>query len=675
MLRSQEIGKDRVVGRRVGRAMVLVLVTALVAIGYATEAYAAPGDLDTSFGSGGKVTTDYADVNALATALVVQDDDKIVVAGGTFQFFGPTHDFNLTRYNPNGTLDTTFSGDGKVTTNIGVVETVDEGQSVAIGADGKIVVAGSTSSDSNPNDFAVARYNPNGTLDTTFSGDGKVTTPIGSGADAAYGVALQGTKTVVVGYSDQGATSRDFAVVRYDASGNLDTTFSGDGKLTTDFSGLSNGARSVALQPDGKIVAAGYAWNGSNYDFAIARYDSSGNLDTSFSSDGKTTTDFGSSSEEAYGAALQEDGKIVVGGYSDIAGSNDFALARYNPNGSLDGEFDFDGRATTDFGGNRDVARSVVIQDNGRIVAAGFSGVEFGDNDDFALARYNADGTPNNTFSNDSRVKTDFGGSDGAYGVGLQTDGNIVAAGFTNHLNGSFNIAAARYYGGTDDVTPPKVSRPSHTLLSPTTVGTTDVPIRLSWSATDAQGDVTRYQLQRSTNGGAYANVSLAAPTTTIIDQFLTPAHNYRYRVRATDDAGNTSLYKYGPRFTMDAHQETSTAIAYSATTAWTQEALSGSYGGQVKFATVAGSTATLTFTGTNVAWVAPKSPERGQAEVFLDNVKVATVDLTSTSALTRQVVYAANGLSPSVTHKLQVKVLGTANRPRVDVDAFVVVR
>ena len=145
--------------------------------------------------------------------------------------------------------------------------------------------------------------------------------------------------------------------------------------------------------------------------------------------------------------------------------------------------------------------------------------------------------------------------------------------------------------------------------------------------------------------------------------------------MRATDDNGNTSFYKYGPRFTVDALQETSTSIAYSPSTSWRQELLSGSFGGQVKYATSVGTTAKLTVTGTNVAWVAPKSSTRGRAEVYLDNVKLATVDLASTRTLSRQVVYTANGLSPSVTHTLEVKVLGTWGRPRVDVDAFVVLR
>lgn len=610
--------------------MALLVMLAAMVVGYTSKAYGAPGDLDTSFGTGGKVTTPIGD--------------------------GSSDDYGL---------------------------------AVAIGADGKIVVAGHTFNGAN-DDIAVARYKPDGTLDATFSGDGIVVTTLGSGDDKAFGVALQGTRIVVAGYAFNGTNAYDFALVRYDANGNPDSTFGvggadGDGKVMTDFcSGCFDHGYGLAVQEDGKIVVAGESYNpyDPSVNIALARYDANGNPDTTLSGDGKTTTDFAAYAF-ASDVALQEDGKIVVAGQSYNANdpsSNDFAVARYSPNGYLDGEFDFDGRATTDFGGADDSASSVAVQDDGRIVAAGSSGT------DFALARYNTDGSPNNAFSNDGRVKTDFGGgsADHASGVALQTDGRIVAAGgtYTGSTTGN-DFALARYFGGSGDVTPPKVSRPAHALQSATTLGASttsaSVPTKISWSATDAEGEVTRYQLQRSTDGGAYANVALGEPasTTVALSQLLTPDHNYRYRVRAQDDNGNTSFYKYGPRFTVDAHQETSSAIAYSGT--WTQQALSGSYGGAVKYATASGATAKLTFTGTTVAWVAPKSSTRGQAEVYLDGRKVATVDLYSSTALSRRVVYAANGLDPSVSHRLQIKVLGTKNASssgtRVDVDAFVVLR
>jgi uncharacterized delta-60 repeat protein len=294
----------------------------------------------------------------------------------------------------------------------------------------KIVVVGFTGDqEGHFGAFALARYNPDGSLDTSFSGDGKQTTDffVGSFGDRANGVALQGNgKIVAVGTPGAG-----FALARYNSNGSLDTSFSGDGKQTTNLGGVANG---VALQADGKIVAVG----GGGGDFELARYNPNGSLDGSFSGDGKQTTDFGEF-DLASGVALQGDGKIVaVGG-----AGGDFGLARYNPNGSLDASFSGDGRQTTDFlFGAGDSASDVAIQANGRIVAVGLaSGGATGQ--DFALARYNPDGSLDTSFSGDGRKRTSFGAFDIANGVALQGDGRIVAVG-----DGNGEFALARYLGG-----------------------------------------------------------------------------------------------------------------------------------------------------------------------------------------------------------------------------------
>jgi uncharacterized delta-60 repeat protein len=231
------------------------------------------------------------------------------------------NDFVVARYNANGTLDTSFSGDGKQTTKLGVTT------GVAIQGDGKIIAVGSGGPDSD--DFALARYNPNGSLDTSFSGDGKQLTDFG-GLDAANAVALQGGKIVLAGSGSLGGTGGDdFALARYKPNGSLDATFSGDGKQTTDF-GSADAANAVALQADGKIVAAGRG--AGEGDFALARYRANGSLDTTFSADGQQTTNFGFPTQigGASGVALQGDGKIVaVGVGTGASQTDDFALARY----------------------------------------------------------------------------------------------------------------------------------------------------------------------------------------------------------------------------------------------------------------------------------------------------------------------------------------------------------
>ncbi len=391
------------------------------------------GDLDSTFGGDGKVTTAVGSSSDYAESVAIQSDGKIVVAG--ISDIGSKYNFAVVRYDTSGNLDSSFDGDGKVTTAIG--GGTDEAQSVAIQSDGKIVVAGISWNGSNHYDFAVVRYDTSGNLDSTFGNDGKVTTAIGSDADYAQSVAIQSDGKIVVVGSSYNGSSYDFAVVRYDTSGNLDSTFGGDGKVITDLWGERNDyAYSVAIQSDGKIVAVGVTGG----DFALVRYNTDGTLDTSFNFLGRVIIDLGSSHDYAQSVAIQSDGKIVAAGYSWNGSSEDFALVRCSTDGSLDNTFDGDGKVMTDIGSNGDRAQSVAIQSDGKIVAAGISDIG-GYNYDFAVVRYDTDG------SLDGIVTTDVGsGSDLARSVAIQSDGKIIVAG--KSLNGSNNdFAVVRYIG------------------------------------------------------------------------------------------------------------------------------------------------------------------------------------------------------------------------------------
>ncbi|MEP6594442.1 MAG: T9SS type A sorting domain-containing protein [Ginsengibacter sp.] len=462
---------------------------------FALARYNTDGSLDNTFDGDGKQTTDFGG-NDYAISIAIQNDTKIVIAGQTFQ---TSTDFVVARYNNDGSLDNTFSGDGKQTTDINSSE--DIAKSVAIQNDGKIIVAGYTWNGST-NQFALVRYNIDGTPDNTFSGDGKQITNFSSecittsltiqsdgkillagyaftggssdfalvrfnidgsldnsfgeagkqtsdftGEDHAYSIASKSDgKILVIGEDDDGS---NFAVARYTALGVLDNTFDGDGKLT-DRLHLNQGSTyytSTKIQSDGKILAAGYTWNGSNYDFALARYNMNGSLDNSFSGDGRQTTDFNAGDDYAYSLAIQNDGKIVLAGVAD----SNFAVARYNTDGSPDNSFS-GGKVTTDFGFD-DNAQSVAIQSDGKIVVAGWSvnGIDdFTDQplSDFALARYNANGSPDNSFSGDGKLTTDFGYDDLAKSVTLQSDGKILVAGTRQVYNQGDNtsqFALARY--------------------------------------------------------------------------------------------------------------------------------------------------------------------------------------------------------------------------------------
>jgi uncharacterized delta-60 repeat protein len=402
------------------------------------SASAAVGDLDTSFDTDGKVTTAIGAGNDFAYSIALQGDGKILVAG--YSYNGSNNDFAVVRYNANGSPDTSFGTDGKVTTAIGASS--DTATSIALQSDGKIVVAGYSFIVGNY-DFAVVRYNANGSLDTSFGTDGKVTTAIGAGNDFAYSMALQSDgKIVVAGYSFI-VGNYDFAVVRYNANGSLDTSFDTDGKVTTAIGAGNDFAYSIALQGDGKILVAGTSDNGSNSGFAVVRYNTDGSLDTSFDTDGKVTTAIGGIGDVADSIDLQSDGKIVVAGTSDNGSSYDFAVVRYNTNGSLDTSFDTDGKVTTAIGGIGDVAYSIDLQSDGKIVVAG--GSYNGSNYDFAVVRYNTNGSLDTSFSGDGKVTTAIGaGSDTATSIALQSDGKIVVAG--GSYNGSNDdFALVRY--------------------------------------------------------------------------------------------------------------------------------------------------------------------------------------------------------------------------------------
>jgi len=347
-----------------------------------------------------------------------------------------------------GDLDSSFDSDGKATTAFGPAHNM--GKDLVVQEDRKIVVAGEFENSPSDTNFALARYNPDGALDTSFGSDGKVVTSISSGGDNAFALAVQpDRKLVVAGFTDNGPAT-DFALVRYDPNGSLDTSFSDDGKLITDLGSDREVAFDVAVQEDGKVVAAGYSWNGNplaggtDDDIALARYNPDGSLDPTFSGDGKVITDFVGYADRAHAVAVEPNGKIVVAGSaaSDDTGNDDFALARYDPDGSLDPTFGDDGKVVTHFGYSS--AFDVAVQKDEKLVAAGFSSSR-GTGDDFALAHYNPNGSLDATFSGDGKLATSFGSDDQAQGLAIQSDGKIVAAGYAPGSNKYLDFALVRY--------------------------------------------------------------------------------------------------------------------------------------------------------------------------------------------------------------------------------------
>ena len=312
-----------------------------------------------------------------------------------------------------GDLDSSFDGDGVRTVDFG--SSGDSAQSVLVQPDGRIVAAGYSYG---AFDFVVARLKLDGSLDTSFSGDGKTAVDFGGVEHGQAAALAPDGKIVVAGDNDNGSTS-DFRIARLTPAGDLDSSFSDDGKAMVDFGGLDY-ASDVAVQPDGKIVVAGSVFD----DLAVFRLSPDGEVEG-----GARRVDFGTSSR-ALGITLQPDGKVVVAGFATGAGgSYDIAVARYNADLSPDGSFDGDGRRTIDYG-EFDVAIDVLFQPGGKIVMTGFtnSGGPAGDFD-LTVTRLNPDGSLDTSFDGDGKVLFDPDGNAEGHAAALQANGKIVVAG------------------------------------------------------------------------------------------------------------------------------------------------------------------------------------------------------------------------------------------------------
>ncbi len=404
--------------------------------------YSQPGALDVTFGTNGIVISDLGSDSESANAVAIQPDDKIVIAGRID--IESDNAILVARYNTNGTLDPSFSVDGIVTTLIGTGDS--QAYSVAIQQDGKIVIAGNSHNETS-SEFTVVRYNSDGTLDHSFGVNGIATTDIGNDRDVGTSMIIQpDDKIVVAGYSRNG-TDYDFAVVRYNSDGSLDNTFSVDGIITTALGSHYDRASSVALQQDGKIVVGGRSSSGTNLDFAVVRYNTGGTLDNTFGDNGIVTTDFGGLNEECYALTIQPDGKIILSGLSEEGSEGSTAVVRYNSDGTLDNTFSVDGIVTTLIGDYGSSGHSIALQQDGKIIVGGISYYN-SEHYYYALVRYNSDGTLDHSFDDDGKLTTALGSRcDGCNAIAIQSDNKIIAAG-SSYMDPDWHISLARYLSG-----------------------------------------------------------------------------------------------------------------------------------------------------------------------------------------------------------------------------------
>ncbi len=416
--------------RLIQQLFLTTIITLFLIVIQAIFVYAQdPGDLDTTFNGTGIVTTTLSSDLDIGDGIAVQSDGKIVVAG-------TENDKTLAviRYNSDGSLDTTFNGSGFVTDS---TLNYPDNQAVAIQPDGKLVVATSSFGFNTSDVTILLRYTLTGTLDSDFKGTGIVTTSVGSGS-SGNAVAVANNKITVAGYGDN-----HFAVVRYNNDGTLDTDFNGTGIVTTPIGTISDGL-DVAIHPDnGKIVVVGITEDNPNNDFAVVRYNDDGTLDTTFNGTGVVTTSISADNDIAYGVALQPDGKIVVAGLTGPPTGIAIVVARYTITGTLDTTLNSTGVVTT-LVGQQSAAADVVIQPDGKIVAGGVV-VENGQSR-FVLVRYDNAGNLDTTFNSTGIVTTTID-QNALIGRALtiQPDNKLLMTGFSEDGSSNSDIVVARY--------------------------------------------------------------------------------------------------------------------------------------------------------------------------------------------------------------------------------------
>ncbi|MHB8580552.1 MAG: T9SS type A sorting domain-containing protein [Ignavibacteriaceae bacterium] len=441
--------------------------------------------LDNTFGTDGTVrnyiTGGDSDAD-VATSIAIQPDGKLVVVG---QSAGPsalTNSFSVARYNSNGTPDSNFGGPAG---NGFILAGGDDwaAASVLIQTDGKIVVAGSADLSPNLNasmntyEFGLYRFNSNGTIDSSFGQYGQAQTSIFGGdyaADHVYAAALQGDSKIIVAGASADSSQTAFALARFNSDGTIDKSFGTNGTVRNYIASADtfvDEAHSVTIQSDGKIVAAGWSedpYTATPQAFALARYNSNGTLDSTFGSGGTVRVAVplpGISNEVglAYSAAALPDGKILAGGYCSDSG---FAVVRFNSNGTIDNTFGVMGAATTNISGSDgtgDEALSMAVGSDGQIALAGHSSLSGNGGDAFAVACFDSNGSIEKAFGTNGSTIANISGGDGnddeANAVAIQSDGKIVAAGYsegTPPYLGSIGwaFALARFLPGIPTIVP-----------------------------------------------------------------------------------------------------------------------------------------------------------------------------------------------------------------------------
>ena len=424
-------------------ALVLMMICSIF---LSVSVKAAPGDLDTTFGNGGKVLTVVTPRDDVPTRMRVQPDGKIVTVGWTQTPQG-TGSF-VVRHNADGTLDATFGTNGLAILAPQINQFVVFEDFIVL-SDGKLLVVGDSA---NPpaRALTLCRFNANGTIDSTFGNAGSLVFPFGSQSTGRRIVLLPDGKFLVNGWTSANFQSASNLLAKFNSNGTLDTSFGTNGSVITQIGAdlaplrfLDNGE--ALLQPDGKILIAGSAIFGSSRDFFVARYNQNGTLDNLFGTNGVVNTDIGNFNNRVGGMVLQPDGKIVINGFNQSGNSlQSSAILRFNTNGTPDPAFGTNGIVMISEPDPNGFPFSITLalQANGKIITGGSRNGMFG------ISRYNSNGTLDTAFGNNGVVttviETNFG-FDTVTSSTIQPDGKLVVAGGVNNASFLFDLGLVRY--------------------------------------------------------------------------------------------------------------------------------------------------------------------------------------------------------------------------------------
>lgn len=494
------------------------------------------GVLDDTFRGGVRTEPSFGR-SSIAKKSVALPEGKPLVCGSTGEFNHPR--MSLARYDAAGDLDATFGNGGLAQADWGSPGG-SVGNNMVVQADGRIVVVGSNNKD---DEFALARFLADGTLDSSFGDGGKVLTSVGTGWEVAHGVALQPDGKIVVAGAAQNGAHTDFALVRYLPNGALDSLFGNNGIVMTAVGPQADYGTGVALQPDGRILVGGRAWNGVDYDFGMVRYLGDGSLDPDFGNGGKMMTSIGPGDDMGIGMHLLPDGRIIQAGRAAVraqsGSSYDQALVRYLPNGSLDATFGTGGKVITRVG--RVTGSSITglaVQADGRIVTTGTGFVD--SLGGVTVSRYEENGSVDTSFGKGGSVRTAlFGGQASGSGVAVQGDGTLLVVGGSSYPSSSGSTwVLARYHTGPLlpllETAPPQ----NITMEQSTLTGT----VNPNGFATTLQ-----FEYGITTTYGSMVPLTLTSPAATQVQSVshslsdLSPGTTYHYRLTATNAAGTRS--------------------------------------------------------------------------------------------------------------------------------------